>query len=104
MIQEWELLNPEGRGIAKPVEFEGRILALEGKTVVLRWNGKPNGDIFLNRIAELLMEKVKNIKVIKAYEVAPETSMISHGIEKSVQIAKTLLSFNPDIVIAAQAD
>jgi hypothetical protein len=27
---------------------------LEGKTVVLRWNGKYNGDNFLNRIAELL--------------------------------------------------
>jgi hypothetical protein len=88
----------------EPMKLATRITSLEGKTVLLRWNGKPNGNILLNRVAELLTEKVKDIKIIKAYEVAPETSIISHSIEKGQAVAKKLLSFNPDLVIGSQAD
>jgi hypothetical protein len=104
MSQEWELVNPEGEVILNQMKFADRISTLEGKTVMLRWNGKPNGDLFLNKIAELLTESVKDIKIIKAYEVAPETSIISHGLEKGAQIAKKLMSYEPDMVIASQAD
>ncbi len=103
-IQNWELITPEGGVTVKPIKFVDRLPTLDGKTVLLRWNGKPNGDLFLNRVAELLSEKGKNIKIIRAYEVAPETSIISHGLEKSVLTANKLLSYNPDIVISAQCD
>ena len=104
MLQEWELVNPEGGIIVKPMKVADRIPTFEGKTVLLRWNGKPNGNLFLNRIAELLLETVKNVKILKAYELAPETSVVSNGTEKSIQIAEKLLSYKPDIVIASQAD
>jgi hypothetical protein len=102
--QQWELVNPQSIVLSKPVKIVERPATLEGKTVVLRWNGKPNGDVFLNRVAELLNEKVKGVKVIKAWEVAPETNVISYSPDRSVSIAKKLASFKPDIVIAAPAD
>ena len=103
-VQEWDLVNTEGMVKVEPMKLATRITSLEGKTVLLRWNGKPNGNILLNRVAELLTEKVKDIKIIKAYEVAPETSIISHSIEKGQAVANKLLSFNPDLVIGSQAD
>ena len=102
--QQWELVNPQSVVLSKPLRLADRPATLEGKTVVLRWNGKPNGDIFLNRIAELLEEKVKGVKVIKAWEVAPETNAVSSGPERSMAIAKTLVAFKPAIVIGAPAD
>lgn len=77
---------------------------LEGKTVVLRWNGKYNGDNFLNRIAELLNDRVKAVKVIKVWEVDRDTAVISDSLEKSEKIAAEIAEKKPDIVIAAQAD
>jgi hypothetical protein len=102
--QQWELVSPQGVVLSKPVKLVERPSTLDGKTVVLRWNGKPNGDVFLNRIAELLNEKVRGVKVIKAWEVAPETNVISYSRDRSVSIAKKLASFKPDIVIGAPAD
>jgi len=66
---KWKLVNPEalvqveaGQVNPHPKDFR--------KDVVLYWNGKPNGDLFLNRIGELLIEKVDNVKVIKAWKFA----------------------------------
>jgi hypothetical protein len=103
-VQQWELLNPAGVIKAEPVKFVPRPASLEGKTVILRWNAKPNGDILLNRLAELLVQNVKGVKVIKAWEVAPETRVISYGQTTSLAIAKKLESLKPDLVIAAPAD
>lgn len=102
--QEWELVNPEGVAQIVPMQPAPRLTSLEGKTVVLRWNGKPNGNVALDRVAELLTAQVKNVKIIKAYETNPEISMISHTLEKSREIAKKLAAKNPDLVIASQAD
>ena len=54
--QEWELVVPAGVREIKPVELAPRIKSLEGKTIVLRANGKHNSDNFLTRVAELLKE------------------------------------------------
>ena len=59
--QEWELLNPEGVIQVKPMKVNPHPATLEGKTVVLRWNGKHNGNNFLNRVAELLAETLHRI-------------------------------------------
>ena len=45
-VREWKLVNPEGVVVVEPVEISPRITSLEGKTVLLRWNGKHNGDNF----------------------------------------------------------
>ena len=77
---------------------------LSGKTVVLYWNGKPNGDLFLNRIGELLIEKVDNVKVIKAWEVCPSTKRTDPTTEASRTTAKELAGLNPDLIIGAPGD
>jgi ABC-type Fe3+-hydroxamate transport system substrate-binding protein len=78
--------------------------SLEGKTVVLRWNGKPNGDKLLNRVGELLVEQVQGVKVIKLWETDPGTAISSDGAEVSVQIADKIAAMAPDLVIASQCD
>ncbi len=103
-VHEWDLINPEGVVRVDPVEWAPRVSTLAGRTVELRWNGKPNGDLFLNRIAQLLVEKVKDVKVIKAWEVLPETATLSHAPEISKEFAKKLTSLKADIVIASSGD
>ena len=102
--QQWELVNPEGVAKINTMQLAPRITSLEGKTIVLRWNGKPNGDILLERIAELLKEKVKDVKVIKSYETNPEINRITHNPDMGTEIAKKLGGMKPDIVIGAIAD
>lgn len=87
-----------------PVALNPHPASLEGKTVVLRWNGKPNGDKFLTRVGELLAEQVPGVKVVKMWEVDPSTAVISDGLENSTRIAEKIAAQKPDLVIAAQCD
>lgn len=78
--------------------------SLEGKTVVLRWNGKPNGDKFLTRIGELLAEQVKDVKIVKLWEAEPSTAAISKDMAASEETAAKIVALKPDLVIASQCD
>ena len=77
---------------------------LEGKTVVLRWNGKFNGDHLLTSVADLLGKQVKDVKVIKLWEVEKTTAAISDSLEKSDRVGEEILKLKPDLVIGSQAD
>jgi hypothetical protein len=98
--------RPKEQKIPKvgPVKLNPHPSTLEGKTVVLRWNGKFNGDNFLNAKADLLTQRVKGVKVIKMWEVNRDTAVISDSLEKSEKIADEIVARKPDLVIAAQAD
>ena len=87
-----------------PVTINPHPTSLEGKTVVLRWNSKPNGDKYLTRIGELLTEQVKGVKVIKLWETDPSTAAISKSAEDSATIADKIAALKPDLVIASQGD
>ncbi|MBC8445837.1 MAG: hypothetical protein H8D74_01420 [Chloroflexi bacterium] len=87
-----------------PVKLNTHPTSLEGKTVLLRWNGKPNGDKLLTRVGELLAEQMKDVKVIKMWEVAPSTAVSSDSAEVSAEIAEKIAAQKPDIVIASQCD
>ena len=103
--QVWEFLNPEGVVKIEPMKINPHPSTLEGKTIMLRWNGKHNGDHLLNRVGELLSDKIKDVRVIKSWEVAPETvDPIAGSQERSQEFAKTIAKFKPDIVIGAQSD
>ncbi len=103
--QRWEILNPEGVIRIEPMEINPHPSTLQGKTVLLRWNGKHNGDKFLDRLAELLAQNVKDIKIIKSWKVAPETvDPISGSQERSMELMKRFAAFKPDLVIGSQAD
>jgi hypothetical protein len=103
-VQEWELINPAGTIAIQPIKPAPRLSTLEGKTIVLRWNGKHNGDSYLNRIAERLAEKVPSAKVIKIYEVDKSTVKFSSSNQEAARIAKVIKDLKADIVIGAQAD
>lgn len=109
VVQEWELVNPEGKVALSPIakikiKINPRPATLEGKTVMLFANSKSNSDKFLERVGELLTKQVKNIKILKNWEVARETFMLSQHPDVSKKNAAKLASFKPDLVIGSQAD
>jgi hypothetical protein len=99
-VQKWKLVNPEGVVVVKPVEIAPRQVSLEGKTVLLRWNGKHNGDNFLSRVAEHLTQQVKGVKIIKMWEAVPG----SNSYPMKDEHFQAALKFKPDLLIASQAD
>ena len=103
-VQEWEVINPMGTIAIQPIKLAPRLASLEGKTIVLRWNGKHNGNNYLDRIADLLAEKLPSAKVIKLYEVDKSTVKISGSNAESARIAQVIKGLKADIVIASQAD
>jgi hypothetical protein len=99
-VQKWKLVNPEGIVVVKPVEIAPRQVSLEGKTVLLRWNGKHNGNNFLDRVAENLTQQVKGVKIIKMWEAVPG----SNGYPMKDEHFQAALKLKPDFLIATQAD
>ncbi len=87
-----------------PVTLNSHPTSLEGKTVVLRWNGKPNGDKFLNRVGELLTEQFPGVKLVKLWEVDESTAVSSDDAEVSLKMAETIAAQKPDLVIGSQCD
>ena len=100
----WDLINPEGTNQSQPFTVKPHVQSLENKTILLHWNAKHNGDIFLNKIAALFTERVKGVKIIRAWEAAPETLMVSGSSKISKEKAGTLAAYKPDMVIASQGD
>jgi hypothetical protein len=87
-----------------PVKLNAHPSSLEGKTVVLRWNGKYNGDKFLLRVGELLTQQVKGVKVVRLWEMDKETAAISKNGAMSEEVAGKIAKLKADLVIASQAD
>ena len=100
----WELVNPEGTIQLQPFTVKAHHESLANKTVLLHWNSKHNGNLFLSKIGELLQEKFEGLKIIKGWEVAPETTLVSGNLQTSQKHVDKLESFKPDMVIASQAD
>ncbi len=101
--QEWELVNPSGVIKQSAIEPAARITSLEGKTVALRWNGKNNGNVVLDHLAELLTQKYPTVKIVKTYNDA-RLNTISGTPAISENITKAVAAVKPDLVIASQAD
>jgi hypothetical protein len=57
MSSKVSLLVPEGRVRAVPISPPPRMSELKGKVVGFLHNGKPNADILLARLADLLRER-----------------------------------------------
>ena len=87
-----------------PVKLNPHPANLEGKTVLLRWNGKFNGDKYLTRVGELLSQQVKNVKIVRLWETDKSTAAISKDLQASEQVEATVAKLKADLVIAAQAD
>ncbi|MCC6473782.1 MAG: hypothetical protein IT514_08565 [Burkholderiales bacterium] len=103
--QVWDLVNPEGAIRVTPLKLGARPESLRGKTVVLRWNGKHNGNVFLERVGEQLAEQVEGIRIVKAWETVPESlEPTSTGQQASMALAGKILALKPDLVIGSQGD
>ena len=104
--QEWTLVNPAGIIERAAVAPAPRIDSLEGKTIALRWNGKNNGDVVLDRLAALLEKAYPTATVVRTYRTMADqnVSKISATQEESMRITRAMASVRPDIVIASQAD
>lgn len=103
--QEWNLVNPAGVILKAHIAPAKRPTSLDGKTIALRWNGKHNGDVVLEHLAELLHKKFPTAKIVKTYEDKTENlSVISGNPAESARIAKAVAATKPDLVIAAQGD
>lgn len=99
----WTLVNPEGVQKIEVVELNEHPSTLEGKTVALRWNGKENGNLFLDSVAVQLEKNVKDINVIKLYETMPETN--DYGASKmGPDVIDKVAALKPDLIISSQAD
>ena len=77
---------------------------LAGKRVILRWNGKHNGDLLLDYLHSLLSRAFPDTEFIKAYETDPALSGISKDLPESEATARALLELRPDLAIAATGD
>ncbi|MDP2916331.1 MAG: hypothetical protein Q8O16_00205 [Dehalococcoidia bacterium] len=94
--------NPTSVPVTEKIpRFAPRINAFDGKRIGLYWNGKPNGDFYLNRVAELLEKRYKDIKIIKFWEVDPKET--AHPDKKS-DAALDRMAKSSDVVIASQGD
>lgn len=83
------------------IKFVTRLSTLKGKRVGLLWNGKPNGAVYLNRIAELLAEKFPEVKITKFWELDPGRT--AHPEQKTAEVLDFIAS-ESDFVIASTAD
>jgi hypothetical protein len=101
---EWVLVSPVGEYGGKKIELAPRLPTLQGKKIGLKWNAKPNGNVFLDRIAELLKERVPGVEIIKFYQAEPSTVPQSTSADVAKQKAKAIASHKPDLVIGAQCD
>ena len=63
------------------------------------------GDDFLDGIADRLTEQVPTATVLKLYELEPETATYGSSVEAAAEAARFVVeTYNPDIVVASQAD
>lgn len=63
MSLSFEVLRPTGVDLIQKKIFAARPSSLDGKTVGLVWNKKPDADILLQEIGKLIEERFKDVKV-----------------------------------------
>jgi hypothetical protein len=64
-VERVRVLSPvaERWGAASPDPLAPRLTTLEGTTLGLVWNAKPNGDVALKRAGELIAQRIPNVTV-----------------------------------------
>lgn len=60
---ELKVLNPAGAAKVAKGTGAPRVGSLDGKRIGLIYNQKPQGDVLLQRTAELLKERFKNVEI-----------------------------------------
>ncbi len=59
-----EILNPLGEQEGLSLQLAARLKSLDGKTIGLLDNLKPNADIIVSRAAKMLAERIPSVKIL----------------------------------------
>ena len=87
-----EVLNPTGRTASLDLAIAPRVDDLNGKILGLIDNGKPNFDIFLSRVEELLSQKFRFADVIYAKKALTGMALDKDKMEKLVADCDVVVS------------
>jgi hypothetical protein len=98
--QQWTVLNPLSQVESAGDAPSRRIDRFEKKTIGLYWNGKPNGDVFLDEVAHQLSTRFDGLSFVKFWETRPDTRTVYGNSPDSLQS----MARAADFVIAASAD
>ena len=98
--QEWTVMNPAGDANVEHRSGAVRIDDFSGRRVGLWWNGKPNGDNFLNEVARQLESRNPGMTTVRMWELSPST-MTAYGVSGE-NLDKMVTS--ADVVIGALGD
>jgi hypothetical protein len=96
----WTLMNPVADVGKVELKLAPRVTDLKGKTIGLLWNGKPNGDIFLNEVGDLLRGRIDGLKIVRLWEVRPDTKTVYGSSEDVMRSAAE----KADLIICGSAD
>ena len=91
------VLSPLAKLVTKQIPLASRLDTLDGKVMGLLWNNKPNGDILLRRIEEVLSSRFNLVDVI--WHKKPKGADVSAS-------AKIIREFGlkADFIVAATGD
>lgn len=98
--QEWQVLNPVA---AANIENHGgarRFADYSGKRIGLWWNGKSNGDIFLDEIGVQLQSRFPGVSTIRIWERDASTTT-AYGVTRA-QLEE--MAKSADLVIGGLSD
>lgn len=97
-----EVAVPTGRFLTKiPLNPAPRLAGVSGKKIGLLWNGKKNGDLVLERIAQLLGDRFQDVQFVKLKSGADLPWGAYPHEETVAEIAKTAAC---DAVIGTMGD
>jgi hypothetical protein len=98
--QKWTVMNPVGDVEIENLGGASRLDDFSGKRIGLWWNGKPNGDIFLDELARQLESRFSGMAAVRMWEIDAATTT-AYGVprDKLERMARSA-----DLVIGALAD
>jgi len=76
------VLDPTSKAESKEFKVERRPIRLEGKVLGIVWNRKLGGDVLLDRLGELLMERFHFMEILKLHERADSSTGLAENLIK----------------------
>ena len=98
--QQYAVMNPVAEVQVQKSGLADRFPDLNGKRIGLFWNGKPNGDVFLEEVALELGSRFRGLQTVKTWEIAPETKTVYGNSAENLK----RISQCADFIIGASGD
>ena len=98
--QEYAVMNPVAEVTVQESGMADRFADLNGKRIGLFWNGKPNGDVFLDEVARELGSRFHGLETVKIWEIRPETRTVYGNSADNLEF----IAQSADFIIGASGD